>query len=63
MGDTIASTPYVLEYVKKHRVEVYFNVNDPYIFLCENYILTKFKGLSINLYFNTSPRIYSIGFF
>jgi autotransporter strand-loop-strand O-heptosyltransferase len=36
MGDTIASTPYVLEYAKKHGVKVYFNINDPYIFLLEN---------------------------
>ena len=36
MGDTIASTPYVLEYVKKHNVKVYFNVYDPYIFLLKD---------------------------
>lgn len=33
MGDTIASTPYVSEYQKKHNVNVIFNINDPYIFL------------------------------
>ena len=33
MGDTIASTPYVSEYQKKHDVNVIFNINDPYIFL------------------------------
>ena len=35
MGDTIASTPYVSEYQKKHNVSVIFNINDPYIFLLE----------------------------
>ena len=33
IGDTIASTPYVSEYQKKHDVNVIFNINDPYIFL------------------------------
>jgi autotransporter strand-loop-strand O-heptosyltransferase len=33
MGDTIASTPYVSEYQKKHNINVIFNINDPYIFL------------------------------
>jgi autotransporter strand-loop-strand O-heptosyltransferase len=33
IGDTIASTPYVSEYQKKHNVNVIFNINDPYIFL------------------------------
>jgi autotransporter strand-loop-strand O-heptosyltransferase len=48
MGDTIASTPYVLEYIKKHGVEVYFNINDPYIFLLENsYPEIKFIGRNI----------------
>ena len=35
IGDTIASTPYVSEYQKKHNVNVIFNINDPYIFLLE----------------------------
>jgi autotransporter strand-loop-strand O-heptosyltransferase len=33
MGDTIASTPYVLEYVKQYKVKVYFGINDAFIFL------------------------------
>ena len=36
MGDTIASAPYILEYVKKHNVKVYFNIYDPYIFLLKD---------------------------
>ena len=36
MGDTIASTPYVLEYAKKHNVKVYFGIYDPYIFLLKD---------------------------
>ena len=36
MGDTIASTPYVLEYAKKHNVKVYFSIYDPYIFLLKD---------------------------
>lgn len=33
LGDTIAATPYVCEYQKKHNVDVTFGINDPYIFL------------------------------
>ena len=33
IGDTIASTPYVSEYQKKHNVNIIFNINDPFIFL------------------------------
>ena len=33
IGDTIASTPYVSEYQKKHNVNVIFNINEPFIFL------------------------------
>ena len=33
IGDTIASTPYVSEYQKRHNVNVIFNINDPFIFL------------------------------
>ena len=36
MGDTIASTPYVLEYSKREEVKVYFNINDSYIFLLKD---------------------------
>ena len=36
MGDTIASAPYVLEYMKKHNVKVYFDIYDPYIFLLKD---------------------------
>jgi len=36
MGDTIASTPYVLEYSKRDGVKVYFNINDSYIFLLKD---------------------------
>ena len=50
IGDTIASTPYVLEYVKKHGVTVYFNINDPYIFLLENsYPEIKFIGRNASI--------------
>jgi autotransporter strand-loop-strand O-heptosyltransferase len=35
MGDTIAISPYVSDYQKKHNVNVIFNINDPYIFLLE----------------------------
>ena len=33
LGDTIAATPYVCEYQKKHNVNVSFGINDSYIFL------------------------------
>lgn len=45
MGDTIASTPYVSEYQKKHNVNVIFNINDPFIFLLnEAYENIQFVG-------------------
>jgi autotransporter strand-loop-strand O-heptosyltransferase len=45
IGDTIASTPYVSEYQKKHGVNVIFNINDPYIFLLnESYENIEFVG-------------------
>jgi hypothetical protein len=45
IGDTIASTPYVSEYQKKHCVNVIFNINDPYIFLLnESYENIEFVG-------------------
>ena len=45
IGDTIASTPYVSEYQKKHGVDVIFNINDPYIFLLnESYENIEFVG-------------------
>ncbi len=65
MGDTIASTPYVSEYQKKHNVNVIFNINDPYIFLLdESYENIQFVGrndvleydekISIDYVFNKS---------
>jgi len=65
IGDTIASTPYVSEYQKKHGVNVIFNINDPYIFLLnESYENIKFVGrndvveydekISIDYVFNKS---------
>lgn len=48
MGDTIASTPYVLEYSKKHNVKVYFGINDPYIFLLkDSYTDIEFIGRNV----------------
>ena len=53
MGDTIASTPYVLEYVKKHNVKVYFNVYDPYIFLLkDSYKDIEFIGRNNNVQYD-----------
>lgn len=50
MGDTIASTPYVLEYAKKHNVKVFFCVYDPYIFLLNtSYREIEFVGRNINV--------------
>jgi autotransporter strand-loop-strand O-heptosyltransferase len=65
IGDTIASTPYVSEYQKKHNVNVIFNINDPYIFLLnECYESIQFVGrndvveydekISIDYVFNKS---------
>lgn len=65
IGDTIASTPYVSEYQKKHGVNVIFNINDPYIFLLnESYENIEFVGrndvveydekISIDYVFNKS---------
>ena len=65
IGDTIASTPYVSEYQKKHNVNVIFNINDPYIFLLnECYVNIQFVGrndvveydekISIDYVFNKS---------
>jgi autotransporter strand-loop-strand O-heptosyltransferase len=65
IGDTIASTPYVSEYQKKHNVNVIFNINDPYIFLLdESYENIQFVGrndvveydekISIDYVFNKS---------
>jgi autotransporter strand-loop-strand O-heptosyltransferase len=65
IGDTIASTPYVYEYQKKHNVNVIFNINDPYIFLLnECYENIQFVGrndvieydekISIDYVFNNS---------
>ena len=65
IGDTIASTPYVSEYQKKHNVKVIFNINDPYIFLLnESYENIEFVGrndvveydenISIDYVFNKS---------
>lgn len=36
LGDTIASSPYVSEYEKKHNVKVFFNINTPFIFLLKD---------------------------
>jgi len=50
MGDTIASTPYVLEYAKKHNVKVYFSIYDPYIFLLkDSYRDIEFVGRNTNI--------------
>ena len=65
IGDTVASTPYVSEYQKKHGVNVIFNINDPYIFLLnESYENIEFVGrndvveydekISIDYVFNKS---------
>jgi autotransporter strand-loop-strand O-heptosyltransferase len=65
IGDTIASTPYVSEYQKRHNVNVIFNINDPFIFLLnESYENVKFVGrndiveydekISIDYVFNKS---------
>jgi autotransporter strand-loop-strand O-heptosyltransferase len=65
IGDTIASTPYVSEYQKKHGINVIFNINDPYIFLLnESYENIEFVGrndvveydekISIDYVFNKS---------
>ena len=65
IGDTIASTPYVSEYQKKHGVNVIFNINDPFIFLLnESYENIEFVGrndvveydekISIDYVFNKS---------
>ena len=65
IGDTIASTPYVSEYQKKHNVNVIFNINDPNIFLLdESYKNIQFVGrndvveydekISIDYVFNKS---------
>lgn len=45
LGDTIASTPYVSEYQKKHNVNVIFGINDPYIILLnDSYDNIQFVG-------------------
>jgi autotransporter strand-loop-strand O-heptosyltransferase len=50
MGDTIASTPYVLEYAKKNNVKVYFSIYDPYIFLLkDSYRDIEFVGRNANI--------------
>jgi autotransporter strand-loop-strand O-heptosyltransferase len=65
IGDTIASTPYVSKYQKKHGVNVIFNINDPFIFLLnESYENIEFVGrndvveydekISIDYVFNKS---------
>jgi autotransporter strand-loop-strand O-heptosyltransferase len=53
MGDTIASTPYVLEYSKKNNVEVYFGIIDLYIFLLsDSYKEIKFVGRNSSIEFD-----------
>ena len=65
IGDTIASTPYVSEYQKRHNVNVIFNINDPFIFLLNevyeniqfigrNYIVEYDEKISIDYVFNKS---------
>ena len=50
MGDTIASTPYVSEYAKKHNAKVYFRIYDPYIFLLkDSYKDIEFVGRNANI--------------
>ena len=50
IGDTIASTPYVLEYSKRDNVKVYFNINDSYIFLLkDSYKDIEFIGRNTNV--------------
>ena len=58
MGDTIASTPYVLEYSKKHNVKVYFGINDPYIFLLkDSYPNIVFIGRNVSVEYDEKIEI------
>lgn len=36
LGDTIAATPYVSEYQKKHSADLYYSINDPFIFMLKD---------------------------
>jgi autotransporter strand-loop-strand O-heptosyltransferase len=65
IGDTIASTPYVSEYQKRHNVNVIFNINEPFIFLLNevyeniqfisrNNIVEYDEKISIDYVFNKS---------
>ena len=58
LGDTIASTPYVSEYQKKHNVEVIYSVNDPYIILlCDSYNNIQFVGRNENIEYDEKISI------
>ena len=58
MGDTIASTPYVLEYLKKHGAKVYFGVNDSYIFLLkDSYKDIEFIGRNVSVDYDEKIEI------
>jgi autotransporter strand-loop-strand O-heptosyltransferase len=58
MGDTIASTPYVLEYSKKHNVKVYFGINDLYIFLLkDSYPNIVFIGRNVSVEYDEKIEI------
>jgi len=58
MGDTIASTPYVLEYSKKHNVKDYFGINDPYIFLLkDSYPNIVFIGRNVSVEYDEKIEI------
>jgi len=65
IGDTIAATPYVSEYQKRHNVNVIFNINEPFIFLLNevyeniqfisrNNIVEYDEKISIDYVFNKS---------
>ena len=58
LGDTIASTPYVSEYQKKHNVEVIYGINDPYmILLSESYDNIQFVGRNENIEYDEKISI------
>lgn len=58
IGDTIASTPYVSEYQKKHNVNVYFCINDPLIFLLKDaYENINFVGRNESIVFDEKISI------
>ena len=49
MGDTIAIVPYVLEYKRKHNVDVFFKINKSFINILEpSYSEINFIGKDIN---------------